>query len=344
MGTDKMKPLLALSKRDPVQAAIGLTSDGEAIILLDKKAKPKKVLSMMRGIASKAKINLAAASLRFGRAEVDTDYDSGCVRFFVNKETPGNMRPKLVEIVKRIAYQKVEINVDPSLEEESEEEEAQEATATETAAGPVAPQEDAAALKRRLTALVQRIPAVLAADPSRKDGLLALAKDGQTHLAANDLAATTTAIDKLQQALDVPAPPPQGQAQGNTVQYAKARLAWIAVRKQMEGDLEKLRANMLQFYEDADIASQLNRSFSEKVEPVLAALDESLADLLDDATNASDPAKRAEFAAQAKTMIGKYQAFIGSEPLFKELDGNPFVKLNTSATMTKTLATLAAAV
>ena len=40
------------------------------------------------------------------------------VRFFLNEEPPGNMRMKLVELVKRIPYQKVELNVDPTFEEE----------------------------------------------------------------------------------------------------------------------------------------------------------------------------------------------------------------------------------
>jgi hypothetical protein len=121
MTADKMKPLLALSKKEPVQAAIGLSSDGEGIILLDKKAKPKKVAAMLRTSAGKAKLQLNPSSVRFGRAEVDTDYDPGMVRFFINKDAPGNMRVKLVEVVKRIPYQKVEINVDPSLEAEPEE-------------------------------------------------------------------------------------------------------------------------------------------------------------------------------------------------------------------------------
>src|SRR5258708_26084897 len=123
MTADKMKPLLALSKHEPLHAAIALTNDGEGLILLDKKAKPKKVMSMLRADAAKAKIALNNATVRFGRAEVDTEYDSGMVRFFINKDAPGNMRVKLVEVVKRIAYQKVEINVDPSLELEPEEDE-----------------------------------------------------------------------------------------------------------------------------------------------------------------------------------------------------------------------------
>ena len=40
---------------------------------------------------------------------------------------------------------------------------------------------------------------------------------------------------------------------------------------------------MLAFYEDSDIVGDLNRSYNDRVEPVLSALDESLADVLDDA-------------------------------------------------------------
>ena len=80
MTADKMKPLLALSKREPVQAAFGLTSDGEGVLLLDKKMKPKKVLSVLKATAGKSKIQLQPSTLRFGKAEVDTDYDSGMVR------------------------------------------------------------------------------------------------------------------------------------------------------------------------------------------------------------------------------------------------------------------------
>ena len=36
MTPEKMKPLLALSKQEPVQAAIGLTADGDGLILFDK--------------------------------------------------------------------------------------------------------------------------------------------------------------------------------------------------------------------------------------------------------------------------------------------------------------------
>src|SRR5882757_6195734 len=94
MAADKLKPMLALSKREPVNAAIGMTADGDGFILLDKKAKPKTVVSMLKSTAAKAKLQLNPSSIRYGRAEVDTDYDAGMVRFFINKEAPGVLRVK----------------------------------------------------------------------------------------------------------------------------------------------------------------------------------------------------------------------------------------------------------
>jgi hypothetical protein len=343
MPTSKMKSLLALSKQEPVHAAIGLTADGDGVILLDKKAKPKKVFSMLKANAGKAKLQLNTASLRFGRAEVDPDYDAGTVRFFVNKDAPGTLRVKLTEVIKRIPFQKVEINVDPSLEEEPEED----ATDESAASPPANAQLDAAALKQRLTALVQRMPQALQADPSRKDTLLTLAKQAQGQL-ATDLAAASDTIGQLEAAMQAPTGPqaarqPDAEPTKGAVSYAKARLAWSSARKQMEGDLEKLRQQLLEFYGETDILADINRNYTNRVEPILNQMDESLCDVLDDASNATDANKRAELVGQARALIGRYQAFMGSEPMFKELDGNPFVPLSISATMTKTLTALSAA-
>ena len=201
MAADRMKPLLALSKRDPVQAAIAVTTDGEGVILLDKKAKPKKVAALLRAAAAKAKLQLNPASIRFGRAEVDTDYDSGMVRFFINKDAPGNMRIKLVEVVKRCAYQKVELNVDPTLEEDTDEDEA-EAT-SDTPAGeppqPVARPTDPAALAAELAALMRRIPEVT--DAAAKAPLLKFATEANAAIKSGSLDAATLAIAELRAGL-----------------------------------------------------------------------------------------------------------------------------------------------
>jgi outer membrane protein OmpA-like peptidoglycan-associated protein len=120
MSPAEMKPLLMLSKREPVNAVIGMTRDHEGIILLSRRVKPKRLLAQLKLDARKAKIELDQTSLRFGRAEVDTDKDSGLVIFTVNKDAPGALRLKLLELVKRVPYAKVEIDVDEKFEAESE--------------------------------------------------------------------------------------------------------------------------------------------------------------------------------------------------------------------------------
>jgi hypothetical protein len=264
MTPDKMKPLLALSKKEPVQAAIGLTADGEGLLLLDKRAKPKKVLSMLRADAGKAKLQLNAASLRFGRAEVDPDYDGSMVRFFVNKETPGVMRVKLIEVVKRVPYQKVEINVDPSLEEEPEEDvQAQETASTDDASTPEVPPPppppdntlDGGALTRELAALAHRIPG---ADQSLKPRLLELANDANTGIKANNLTQTAQSLAELRTALDaggqggVPPPPPLPQMDANALIHQLAPLARRI--PEVGGTDANLRATLAKLATDAGTA------------------------------------------------------------------------------------------
>src|SRR5580704_580823 len=116
MTAAEMKPLLMLSKRDPVNAVIGMTKDHDGVILLSKRIKPKKLLAQLKADARKAKIELDTASLRFGKAEVDTDKDSSMVVFTVNKDPPGAMRMKLLEVVKRVPYAKIDIGVDAKIE------------------------------------------------------------------------------------------------------------------------------------------------------------------------------------------------------------------------------------
>ncbi len=72
MTPGELKPLLMLSKREPVNCAIGLSKDKHGIILLDKKAKPRKVVALLKKAATGKKIELDMASIRFGTAAVDT--------------------------------------------------------------------------------------------------------------------------------------------------------------------------------------------------------------------------------------------------------------------------------
>jgi hypothetical protein len=368
MSAGEMKPLLALSKREPVHCAIGITADGEGVILMDKKARAKKCLAMLKAAASKAKIPLQPSTLRFGKAEVDTDYDAGMVRFFVNKDAPGNMRVKLLEIIKKVPYQKVEINTDPSFEEESEDErEGQDASASAPAPGaaasappppPGAPPPpamqvkappDANALRAALAQLMAAIPKVANGDATVQDALVRLATVADGSLKGTDLEKAAADIDALRRALATAMEQAKLNAQAGTgssgtVTYAKSRLAWLAARKKVESDIETLRQRIIETFKDDAIAPQLDTSYKTKVAPVLATLDESLADTLDDATNATDPAKRAELVKAAKDIMQRYAQYLTSEPLIKDLDENPFLPLSIRATVGGTISTLSKAI
>lgn len=367
MPIAKIKSLLALSKRDPVNVAICLTSDSDGLMLLDKKAKPRSLSSLLKTEAGKAKIALNVGTMRFGRAEVDPDYDPSMVRLFVNKEAPGNMRAKLVEVVRKGGFQKVEINIDASIDAEPETEGAPVTAAPEVLTPPpkVAEKPDPAALNKELAMLARRIPEVPETDPARAK-LLKLANSINVLIKTNN---TQTASDSLKQlreelreALDAAGvgvgqvvqngadqPKPGGApdakaAKDGPVAYAKARMAWQATRKKLDADLQTLRGAIRDSFAEDGNVDTIDREFVARTKPVLETLDDSLADTLDDAINATDAAKRAELVSQSKQIIKRYQDFIASDILMRELDGNPFVPLSTTKVMTATLGTLATAV
>ncbi len=163
-----------------------------------------------------------------------------------------------------------------------------------------------------------------------------------------DLAGTTAAVEELRRAVATAAEQAKltqkAQAGGGPVAYAKSRLAWIAVRKKVEGDIEKLRTTIIATYQQDGIAAELDKAYQARVAPVLAALDERLADALDDATNATDPSKRAALVAEAKEIMGDYTTFLNTDKTIAELDANPFMPLSIQNTIAATLNTLSKAV
>ncbi len=313
MAPDKMKSLLSLSKKEPVQAAIGLTGDGEGLILLDKKAKPKKVFSMLKASASKAKLQLNTSSLRFGRAEVDPEYDPGMVRFFVNKEAPGAMRIKLVELVKRIPYQQVEINVDPSLEAEPEEDadstQSPTVAAAEPPASPPAPL-DAAGCRRQLAVLIGRIAAAAGGDAARKAALVALATQGNDSLKANDLAAATGFIARLQGLLD-------GGGTGAAPGDPPLLPIWIAAKDDADQQLASLYSILKQS------GMPVLNEVAEEIEAVLENFRVGLLTALMNHDRAAGLAKDAARAAAMRT-VTDYRNRLAADKHVVAADTNPF--------------------
>jgi len=347
MMPDEMKPLLALSKREPIQAAVGITADGEGVILLHKKLKAKKVLAVLKATASKEKVPLAASSLRFGKAEVDTDYDPGMVRFFLNKDAPGAMRIKLLEVIKRVPYQKVELNTDTSFEDEGEddESEAQETpTATAPPTPPEAPPMDVGTLTRALAALVQRIPqASLTAD--EKTRLVKLATDGNAFIKAGDLSAAGNCIAQLRQGLDAAggaAPggsagtPGQSQPKGDVVKLAQAMLLWNSTRGYVAQQVKKLQETILEATSTqpnfGDIQSNITN-----LEAMLEVLDDSLTVKLNELRGTQDAEVKRKLSDEARGIVEGFQKYVAEDQLMNDIDTNGFLPLDIKARVTATL-------
>jgi len=130
----------------------------------------------------------------------------------------------------------------------------------------------------------------------------------------------------------------------SVVTYAKSRLAWLAARQKVQSEIDKLRGGLIAAFDGFDIQTELHAEYTQFVAPVLEALDESLADKLDEATNATNPATRAKLVDEAKAIIQRYQAYLAGEPVIIALDTNPIVPVAIRPTLTTTLTALAQAV
>ena len=327
MTPGKMKPILAISKQEPVQAAIGLTTDGEGLILLHKKMKPKKVLATLRAEAAKAKLQLNGASLRFGRALVDTDYDPGMVRFFVNKDAPGNMRVKLLEVVKRIPYQKVEINVDPSLEDEPEDETQAQAPAAPpagSAAAPVPPAPppapaappDPATVRRVLMALAGRIAPATGDDAAKRGALLALANQANDALKAGDTADAAKLLAQLKKDLDEAAP---------TGKAGPVLPLWNEAKEAVDVQLNELYAKLKQ------TGLPVLAKVAGEIETVLINYRTGLVTVLMDYDRAAGSEKAAARDGALK-VIADYKTRLSGDKHITAADTNPFKVTVTART------------
>ena len=351
-GMDKaeMKKLLVKSKQEPVNCAIGVGADaGFGLLLLHRIKQPRALMQELEKTFPDAK------NPRYGTAMVDTDEDPKLVKFYLNKPVSGMAR-RLIKTLKGTGFSKARImledgsDVEVAGEEEEEETagaEGQEETASSAAPPPSPPDAaapDAASLTRELTDLVKRMMAVIGADPSRKEALVGLAGAAQGGLKGGDLTAAAGGIAALRQALDAQPSASQPAPGGGAVAYAKSRLAWLAARKKVESEIDRLRGEIIATYQADGIAAEIEKRYRERVAPVLGTLDESLADKLDEATNATDAAQRAKLVEEAQAIMQRYETYLAGEKIIADLDSNPFVPLAIQQTISATLTALSKAV
>lgn len=126
--------------------------------------------------------------------------------------------------------------------------------------------------------------------------------------------------------------------------YTKSRTAWVATRAKVESDIAKLHGALTSAYQGHGAAETLEKAFRTRVDALMTALDESLAEKLDEVNQATDAAQRAQLVQQARQIMQRYESYLAGEPLVARLDANPFVPVAIEKTLTATLAALSKAV
>jgi len=131
------------------------------------------------------------------------------------------------------------------------------------------------------------------------------------------------------------------------VQMQASRLAWDSLRKNVQAQLQRLEASVLDAvrkynadesaedeYDETGVATSVKSLYA-----MLDALDTRLIDKLDEALNA-EGAERDRLNAEAAVIAREYQAFVDSDPLIQEIDANGFVPTNIRAEVLRTLGQL----
>ncbi len=290
------------------------------------KSKSAKALASM--VANETKLH----AFTFGTAMPDPDAAMTLRLNLEGRQLPGLKKKgeRMLKKFKPQPFQKIILVLEGKEVEDLADPEDTDVDEPDEAQGDVqgtAPGYDAAALKRELAELIGRVQALT--DATRKGDLARLASHANAGLNGNNLGAAAAAIEKLRQDLDP-----------SSVAYDKSRQIWLATRKRIEGEIEKLRSQIVATYQQDGIAGEIDRLYRAKVAPVLTSLDESLATKLDEATKEADPARRTQFVTEARGIIERYQSYVASDPTIPLLDKNPFVELSIRQTVTATLSAL----
>lgn len=362
MSASDFKGMKTHLDKGRVPCAIGLTVDKQAVLLMDPKKQPASMIEALKKAAAAVKLALDPSSIRYGEAEGTT----ASVTFWVNRSAAGTMDALLK---KQTGATKVVVDVDPKLEPQQPGqgappppppssslpsdavETAPQAEAPPPPPPPPPPQQaqkpaadPATTIKTSLAQSMALIQGVAAGDAPLQALLVGMAQAANEALKGGDLAAAAAKLQELRRAIADKQGKPAGPAEAGPVAYGKARLAWLAARGKMVSDIEKLRGEIVATYAADGLASQLQQAYTTRVSPLMAELDEELADKLDAATNATDPVARGKLVQEARAAIDRYTRFLASETLFNDLDDNPFVKLGIRQTIGGTLAALAKAV
>jgi len=216
----------------------------------------------------------------------------------------------------------------------------------QAATEPAAPVDPGAAFNARLAALLPLIKQAIAGGvPAGQDVKVKVSEAGvfarkrnfdEAHRLLDEAEALLRAAGLAADAADPEGEPAGAGGPTTFVGYAKARLAWLDTRKQVAAELQRLEKAILQAYAGTSSLGAVQTA-TRSLDEVLTILDERLADKLDEGLNAADPAARQAIHRQAAEIIGRYQRFIRTSPLMRQVDDNPFVAVNVQERLSTTL-------
>jgi hypothetical protein len=125
-----------------------------------------------------------------------------------------------------------------------------------------------------------------------------------------------------------------------TMAFRKARLGWGTARGKARSGIASLRDGLRKaLAADPDFAAM--DAHIATLDDIIAGLDGRLEDTLDEAMNATDPAKRQELKKQAVDQVEDYRRFVEGHPVLRKIDDNPFMPAPVFAILSAELGTMA---
>ena len=305
-GMDKaeMKKLLTRSKEEPVNCAIGIGKDQQAMFMLHKTKPPMAILKDLE--------KLAGGPLRnpcHGSALVDADRDPKLVILTVNKAS-GGLAARLKKTLKGTGFTKAMIRLEDGTIAEMAEEDGDDA---EGEAPP--PAADVGALKQTLAGLVGRIAEAAGSDTALKAKLAKMAGDAATAIRANDQAGADATIASLREAIEAG---PQGNGAAPAADTLRKDLAALIGRVGAVTD-PAAKAKLAKLAGDANARIKANDAAG------AAASIQQLRDGLDGGGGAAPEVMPLEIWRDAKDLagveIGKLQEALRAKklPLFHKI-------------------------
>jgi hypothetical protein len=334
MTASELKPVLRLVKSEggaEVGCAVGLTEDRDAVILVSKKEKPKRVRALLLKKAKDVGLSLNATSVRFGRATLDPA-DDAVLLIKINKgPTEGPLPLALRKRTKPAGFSNVVFTIDETLEKEGEEDSA-------TSGAPVteAHQPSTDQLQAAMERLAPGIKAAMAGHPELRAELFTASKSFVGLLRAADLSGAMHSLEDVVRLLKQAGPQTTQPAGG--VDFKKAREDWNNAMEVVDAQLEKLMQKLRE-EDDPDLGEiaefGMNAVTNNHRVPLVVALME---------VGPGTPETLAKAGLKALAAVRAFRQHIDSDERVAACESNPFgVPVSIRATLGPALSGLEAA-